>query len=94
MSMNTLTRSLHLTPHRPRLSTRLLARLHPLARAMSYESSISRLPSQLKDLVVTSQADVGKTEADKAEVAQWIEKVAEGEVALPVSRMNDLAQIA
>ncbi|KAG1882606.1 hypothetical protein F4604DRAFT_1678131 [Suillus subluteus] len=50
---------------------------------MSYESSISRLPSPLKDLVVTSQADVGKTEADKAEVAQWIEKVAEGEVALP-----------
>lgn len=50
---------------------------------MSYESSISKLPSPLKDLVVTSQADVGKTEADKAEVAQWIEKVAEGEVALP-----------
>jgi aminoacyl tRNA synthase complex-interacting multifunctional protein 1 len=50
---------------------------------MSYESSISKLPSPLKDLVATSQADVGKTEADKAEVAQWIEKVAEGEVALP-----------
>ncbi|KAG1818433.1 uncharacterized protein BJ212DRAFT_1345513 [Suillus subaureus] len=80
--MNTLTRSFHLLiPHR--LSARLIARLHPLARAMSYESSISRLPSPLKDLVVTSQADVGKTEADKAEVAQWIEKVAEGEVALP-----------
>jgi aminoacyl tRNA synthase complex-interacting multifunctional protein 1 len=50
---------------------------------MSYESSISKLPSPLKDLVATSQADVGKTEADKAEVAQWIEKIAEGEVALP-----------
>lgn len=61
---------------------------------MSYESSISKLPSSLKDLVVTSQADVGKTEADKAEVAQWIEKVAEGEVALPVSRMTELAPIA
>lgn len=68
---------------RHRLSTRLIVRLHHLARAMSYESSISKLPSPLKDLVVTSQADVGKTEADKAEVAQWIEKVAEGEVALP-----------
>ncbi|KAG2155824.1 uncharacterized protein EDB93DRAFT_1239003 [Suillus bovinus] len=50
---------------------------------MSYESSVSRLPSPLKDLVVTSQADVGKTDSDKAEVAQWIEKVAGGEVALP-----------
>lgn len=94
MSMNTLTRSFHLIPHRHRLSTRLIVRLHPLARAMSYESSISKLPSSLKDLVVTSQADVGKTEADKAEVAQWIEKVAEGEVALPVSRMTELAPIA
>jgi aminoacyl tRNA synthase complex-interacting multifunctional protein 1 len=50
---------------------------------MYYESSISKLPSPLKDLVATSQAGVGKTEADKAEVAQWIEKIAEGEVALP-----------
>ncbi|KAG1748618.1 hypothetical protein EDB19DRAFT_1893712 [Suillus lakei] len=50
---------------------------------MSYESSVSRLPSPLKDLVVNSQVNVGKTEADKAEVAQWIGKVAEGEVALP-----------
>ncbi|KAG0703806.1 hypothetical protein DFH29DRAFT_998243 [Suillus ampliporus] len=52
---------------------------------MSYESSLSRLPSPLKDLVVNSQVDVGKTEADKAEVAQWIEKVAEGEVVKPTA---------
>ncbi|KAG1906416.1 uncharacterized protein F5891DRAFT_1181828 [Suillus fuscotomentosus] len=40
-------------------------------------------PSTLTlDLVVTSQVDVGKTEADKAEVAQWIEKLAEEKVAL------------
>ncbi|KAG2127786.1 hypothetical protein BD769DRAFT_1356912 [Suillus cothurnatus] len=57
---------------------------------MSYESSISKLPSPLKDLVATSQADVGKTEADKAEVAQWIEKIAEGEVALPPVLLQDL----
>jgi aminoacyl tRNA synthase complex-interacting multifunctional protein 1 len=61
---------------------------------MSYESSISRLPSQLKDLVVNAQVDVGKTDADKAEVAKWIEMVAEGDVvkpaALPVSRLKKL----
>jgi len=59
---------------------------------MSYESSVSKLPFQLKDLVVNAQADVGKTDADKEEVARWIETVAEGEVvkpaALPVSRRN------
>lgn len=58
---------------------------------MSYESSVSKLPSSLKDLVVTSQVDVGKTEADKAEVAQWIEKLAEEKVALQVSRIKELA---
>jgi len=62
---------------------------------MSYESSVSRLSSPLKDLVVNSQVDVGKTDADQAEVALWIEKVADGEVvkpaALPVSRMKELA---
>jgi aminoacyl tRNA synthase complex-interacting multifunctional protein 1 len=56
---------------------------------MSYESSVSRLPSQLKDLVVNAQVNVGKTDADKAEVIKWIEMVAEGEIvkpsALPVS---------
>ncbi|KAG2151410.1 hypothetical protein DEU56DRAFT_728042 [Suillus clintonianus] len=52
---------------------------------MSYESSVSELPSPLKDLLVNSQVDVGKTEADKAEVAQWIEKVAEGEVVKPAA---------
>ncbi|KAG1801063.1 hypothetical protein EV424DRAFT_1331944 [Suillus variegatus] len=57
---------------------------------MSYESSVSKLPSSLKDLVVTSQVDVGKTEADKAEVAQWIEKLAEEKVALQPVLLQDL----
>ncbi|KAJ8581996.1 nucleic acid-binding protein [Rhizopogon salebrosus TDB-379] len=56
---------------------------------MSYESSVSRLPSQLKDLVVNAQVNVGKTDADKAEVIKWIEMVAEGEIVKP-SALPDL----
>ena len=50
-------------------------------------SSVSKLHSPLKELVVGAaqdgSSDFGKNEKDKAEVEEWIEKAASGEVAKP-----------
>ncbi|KAI6027310.1 hypothetical protein BKA83DRAFT_4227283 [Pisolithus microcarpus] len=48
---------------------------------MSYEASLAKLPSPLKELVSNAQSDKGKTDADKAEVISWIDKVAVGDAA-------------
>lgn len=47
---------------------------------MSYEASLSKLPSPLKDLVANAQADTGRTDTDKLEVIGWIDKVAAGDI--------------
>lgn len=49
-------------------------------RTMSYETSLSKLPYPLKDLVVNAQADTGRTDTDKLEVISWIDKVAVGDI--------------
>ena len=43
-------------------------------------ASIAKLPSPLKDLVVASVADSSVNSEAKAEVDEWIEKVANGQV--------------
>ncbi|KAI6128806.1 hypothetical protein EDD17DRAFT_1706309 [Pisolithus thermaeus] len=48
---------------------------------MSYEASLAKLPSPLKELVTNARSDTGKTDADKAEVIGWIDKVAVGDAA-------------
>lgn len=50
-------------------------------------SAVAKLQSPLKELVASATQDgsseFGKNEKDKAEVNEWIEKVAVGEVAKP-----------
>ncbi|KAI6114042.1 hypothetical protein F5141DRAFT_1187707 [Pisolithus sp. B1] len=41
----------------------------------------TKLPSPLKELVTNARSDTGKTDADKAEVIGWIDKVAVGDAA-------------
>ncbi|KAJ3910570.1 hypothetical protein F5879DRAFT_929183 [Lentinula edodes] len=69
--MNFLTRFRFL----PRLST---------PKVMSFEDSVSRLGSAIKDLVASAAKDdpslAGKSEKDQAEVVQWIEKVGQGDI--------------
>ncbi|KAH9950539.1 nucleic acid-binding protein [Amylocystis lapponica] len=52
---------------------------------MTTEAAITKLHTPLRDLVTGAvqdgRQDFGKSEQDKAEVAQWIEKVAQGDVA-------------
>ena len=52
-------------------------------------SAVSKLHSPLRELVVGAtqdgSSDFGKNEKDKAEVAEWIENVAAGQVAKPDS---------
>ncbi|KAI6122500.1 hypothetical protein EDD16DRAFT_1477244 [Pisolithus croceorrhizus] len=48
---------------------------------MSYEASLAKLPFPLKELVTNARSDTGKTDADKAEVIGWIDKVAVGDAA-------------
>ncbi|KAJ3731104.1 hypothetical protein DFJ43DRAFT_1081449 [Lentinula guzmanii] len=73
--MNFLTRF-----HRflPRLSTQT---------AMAFEDSVSKLNSAVKDLVTSVTKDdaslSGKSDKDQAEVAQWIEKVGQGDIVKP-----------
>ncbi|KAJ2993396.1 hypothetical protein NUW54_g7729 [Trametes sanguinea] len=54
---------------------------------MSASAALAKLPSPLKDLVAGAvqdgSEDFGKSEKDKAEVAEWIDKVAQGDVAKP-----------
>lgn len=52
-----------------------------LTRKMSYEASLAKLSSSLKNLIAQTQTGTGKTDADKAEVCGWIDKVAAGDVA-------------
>ncbi|KAJ3867515.1 hypothetical protein EV359DRAFT_34291 [Lentinula novae-zelandiae] len=51
---------------------------------MSFEDSVSRLGSAIKDLVASAAKDdpslAGKSEKDQAEVVQWIEKVGQGDI--------------
>ena len=81
--MRFLTRGLGLLlpAHRSLLSARVLL------RKMSVQAALAKLPSPLKDLVTGAaqdgSEDFGKSEKDKAEVAEWIDKVAQGDVAKP-----------
>jgi len=59
---------------------------------MSYEASLSKLSSPLKDLVANAQADAGKTDSDKIEVANWIDKVAAGDIVKP-ELLSDLESL-
>ncbi|KAI0354934.1 nucleic acid-binding protein [Trametes cingulata] len=56
---------------------------------MSASAALAKLPAPLRDLVVGAaqdgSEDFGKSEKDKAEVADWIDKVAQGDVAKPES---------
>jgi aminoacyl tRNA synthase complex-interacting multifunctional protein 1 len=49
-----------------------------------FQDSLSKLSSPVKDLVQSASQEqpalVGKTDQDKAEVVQWIDKVAQGDV--------------
>ncbi|KAF8555242.1 nucleic acid-binding protein [Imleria badia] len=47
---------------------------------MSYEASLSKLHYPLKDLVANAQGDTGRTDTDKQEVVNWIDKVAAGDI--------------
>ncbi|KIK99643.1 hypothetical protein PAXRUDRAFT_131689 [Paxillus rubicundulus Ve08.2h10] len=59
---------------------------------MTYEASLSKLHSPLKELVTNAQADPGKTDVDQLEVANWIDKVAAGDVVKPDS-LSDLESL-
>ncbi len=52
---------------------------------MSIQAALAKLAPPLRDLVSAAAPDgsesFGKSEKDKAEVAQWIDKVAQGDVA-------------
>ncbi|KAH9854657.1 hypothetical protein C2E23DRAFT_59740 [Lenzites betulinus] len=63
-------------------------RFHPgLFRKMSAAAALAKLPSPLRDLVTGAvhdgSDDFGKSEQDKAEVTEWIDKVVQGDVAKP-----------
>lgn len=51
---------------------------------MSFQAAVSKLQSPVKDLVLaaTKQGtqDIGKTDQDKAEIEEWIGKVAQGDI--------------
>ena len=59
----------------------------PITKTMASASALTKLPTPLRDLVANAApdgaSDFGKSEKDKAEVTQWIEKIAEGSVAKP-----------
>jgi hypothetical protein len=58
-----------------------------LNRTMSFQAALSKLPSPLKDLVIGTNQDsghhFGKSEKDQAEVVQWVEKAASGDILKP-----------
>lgn len=82
-----LNRLLGVTPKFYRYSVSLPFKLATL-RAMS-SASIAKLHSPLKELVASASHEggalLGTSEQDKAEVAEWIEKVAAGEAVKPAS---------
>ena len=61
--------------------------LSTITKTMASASALTKLPTPLRDLVANAApdgaSDFGKSEKDKAEVTQWIEKIAEGSVAKP-----------
>lgn len=79
--MRFLTRGLvlRLPGHRSLLSPSLQL------RKMSAQAALAKLAPPLRDLVSAAAPDgsesFGKSEKDQAEVAQWIDKVAQGDVA-------------
>ncbi|KAI0761970.1 hypothetical protein BD413DRAFT_586807 [Trametes elegans] len=75
-------------------SCSLRHRFHPaLLRKMSASAALAKLPSPLRDLVTAAaqdgSEDFGRSEKDKAEVADWIDKVAQGGVVKP-DKLQDL----
>jgi aminoacyl tRNA synthase complex-interacting multifunctional protein 1 len=67
---------------------------------MTSQAAISKLPSPLKELVLSAvKADDGQafgtSEKEKAEVADWIEKVAAGDVAKAETlKVKDMAGLS
>lgn len=50
---------------------------------MSFQSAVAKLGSPVKELVLSVTQEsilLGKTEKDQSEVAEWIEKVGQGEL--------------
>jgi aminoacyl tRNA synthase complex-interacting multifunctional protein 1 len=45
--------------------------------------SIEKLPSPLKDLVLRGTPELGKSDKDKKEVTEWIDKVVKGDIVKP-----------
>ena len=56
-----------------------------LLRKMSAQATLAKLTPLLRDLVSAAALDgsesFGKSEKDKVEVAQWIDKIAQGDIA-------------
>ena len=56
---------------------------------MSFQAAIARLNQPLNDLVQSTLRDVvhasGKSDKDQAEVVQWIDMVAQGDIVKPGS---------
>jgi len=57
------------------------------------DSFITKLPLPLKDLVLGATPEMGKSDKDKAEVAEWIEKVAQGDIVKPAGVKDLDAQL-
>ena len=45
--------------------------------------TFSKLPSPLKELLSGGSLELGKSEKDKADVIEWIEKVSQGDIVKP-----------
>lgn len=53
---------------------------------MTSQSAVAQLPQSFRDLVLAASQgaeNFGKSEKDKAEVSEWIAKVADGRIAYP-----------
>jgi hypothetical protein len=79
--MISLTRSLSISLYRS-----IPYRAFIFARNMGNMSdpSIAKLPFPLKDLVLGATPDLGKSDQDNTEITEWIEKVAQGDIAMKV----------
>lgn len=73
--------SLHLHHRAPSLPHRLPL---PFFRKMSAAASLGKLQAPLRDLVIGATEDggqdFGKSEKEKADIAEWIDKVAQGDI--------------
>ena len=83
MILTRISRILNTHTHR----SSLVSPYRLLVKTMSSAAVVSKLQSPLRDLVLGAtqdgSQDFGKSEKDKAEVAGWIEKVAQGDVVKP-----------